>query len=161
MWGNEFPLWVMNANRDIMSLCLNRPTGCMIDCHWMTNCVCKNKTHPFNNKNMLTYMYCINIPVYSAAVEIGWRCPTHTVGSVWCEVWIVKGLQQAECFWLDGLLKGFRALDWVDRLPHTCHAFPLWWALQLRNQHYYCSETYIFNLWNNDSFAWFMAQGKV
>lgn len=47
------------------------------------------------------------------------------------------------------------------RLPRTRHASPPWWALQLRNQHYYRLEMYIFNLWNGDSFAWFMVQGEV
>lgn len=37
----------MKANRDIMSLCLNRPTGLVIDCRWMTNCICKKRNKFF------------------------------------------------------------------------------------------------------------------
>lgn len=162
MWGNEFPLWAMKANRDIMSLCLNRPTGCMIDCHWMINCICQKKVHSFYSKNTLTAL-CVKHKYShreSNALQTQWWCPMQKVGGVWHGVWLVEACSVLAAF-DSRACQRFRGTGLSRCLPHTCHAFPPWWALQLCNQQYYCLEMYIFNLWNNDSFAWFMAQGKV
>lgn len=112
-----FSLWAKEVNRDIMSHCLNGPTGCKTGCHLMKN----------SGKNACFFLFfvfiCESMQRSSVFVMCSWdtlvvelagrgRCvmSESVVNTGWGHV-------RVGCFWLAGL-SGFGALDWVD----VCHA---------------------------------------
>lgn len=111
MGGNEFSLWAKKVNRDIMSRCLNGPTGCMADCHLMRNSglLKKKKNCDKCREALYVFVMCSWDSLVAELVRRG-RCVMSE--SDW--------LRPRACWLLltRGPIGGFGALDWVD----VCHA---------------------------------------
>lgn len=100
------------------------PAGRLIDCRSVTNCVCDNKTCPFNNssnndnnKNMFTHRSTRAWTFLCVLMACG-----YAGGREVCDVRLEtgrKGLQRPERLWLSGLLKSFWGIGLESIVCHT------------------------------------------
>lgn len=108
------------------------PAGRLIDCRCVTNCVCDNKTCPFNNSsNDDNNKKHVHSPLHTCRLDV----PVCFNG-VWirrrrgkCVTWGWKrgrkGLQRPERLWLSGLLKSFWGIGLESIVCHTRVTLPL------------------------------------